>query len=121
MLDICINWIKDNTFIFSIIGIGLASWPIFQKWKIQKSRRSATLHFQNIYQKIKKSPTGGDCLYWPEEDQYICPVCLYSEKRITPVFEDDQSGYYTCDHCHSRRVYNRITVELTRRLAEQHH
>lgn len=114
-----ILWIKDNSFIFPLISIVLASWPLFQKWQARRNRQEKVRQFQAICKNIIKSSKGGDCLYWPDKDLYLCPVCLYSENRITPVFEDEQSGYYTCDHCKSRRIFNRITVEIARQLAVQ--
>lgn len=115
MLDLSMTMIRDNAFIFSMISMGIAIWPNYQNWKIQKRKKAQQMQFQTVCQQIRKSPNGGDCLYWAQEDQYICPVCLYSENRITPVFEEDQSGYYTCDRCKSRHLFNRINAEIAKK------
>lgn len=64
-----------------------------------------------IDNEIIPSPLGGDCLFWHTKNQYICPTCWYNNKKTTPVFDEDDTGYFCCKTCGQRGKFNPQTIK----------
>lgn len=64
-----------------------------------------------IDNEIIPSPLGGDCLFWRTKNQYICPTCWYSNKKTTPVFDEDDTGYFCCKTCGQKGKFNPQTIK----------
>lgn len=57
-------------------------------------------------EQITKSPLGGECLFWTLYNQHICPVCWYNNQNITPVFDQNNTGYFKCQICGQEGIYD---------------
>lgn len=65
---------------------------------------------EKIENNFKQNPLEGDCLYLEDKKQYICPVCWYKDKKIVPVFDTENTGYYKCNICANQGIFDKNLV-----------
>lgn len=68
----------------------------------------------DLYEAVKQSATG-EYLVQKETDMAICPICWPKIHKAIPIYEDSDTGKFTCGCCQHTGIFDRIKVERIKR------
>lgn len=63
----------------------------------------------DVYEAVVRSETG-DYLVQKESGAAICPICWPDRHKPIPIYEDSDTGKFTCSSCRHTGIFNRIKV-----------
>lgn len=121
MMEETLTWLSANlgTVIIPVICVFL-TYALTVRHERKKDRAASNKALQKenedllsqlqIYEATSSSQTGA-FLVRKKDNEPICPVCWRAEHKAIPIYENSDTGYYTCGKCGQTGIFNRKKVQ----------